>query len=71
MKEFQEEIMKKLLSLLLVVSMILALGIVAGAAPKDETKKAPVSYLWLTNTPDNKHSTVLAWMIDAETFAGK
>ena len=71
MKEFQEEIMKKLLSLLLVVSMILALGIAAGAVPNDETTKAPVSYLWLTNTSDNQKSTVLAWMIDAETFAGK
>ena len=63
--------MKKLLSLLLVVSMILALGIAAGAVPNDETTKAPVSYLWLTNTSDNQKSTVLAWRIDAETFAGK
>ena len=46
-KKIQEENMKKLLSLLLVVSMVLALGIVAGAA--DDTNTNPTTYLQINN----------------------
>ena len=63
MKEFQEEIMKKLLSLLLVVSMILALGIVAGAT--DDTNNDPTTYLQINNE-DAAGSAGINFLVNSE-----
>lgn len=65
--------MKKIISLLLVVSMVLALGIAASATPvKDEKDvKDPASYLWLENAAGNDKATQLTYKIDASEFKGK
>ena len=55
--------MKKLLSLLLVVSMILALGIVAGAT--DDTNNDPTTYLQINNE-DAAGSAGINFLVNSE-----
>jgi len=65
--------MKKIISLLLAVSMVFALAIAVSATPvKDEKDvKDPASYLWLENAAGNDKATQLTYKIDASEFKGK